>query len=180
VKKLILKFDNVSLRAFLFLLNFKNLKREISNITICDYIIDLHKDLFIKRYENLKSFRSGYTGIMSLLFDSNEAQDGKSNKYTKILGPILKNVILRLNRVKVNFNDNNCIIDNIPGEDFYKIVSIFFNVKPIDAQFNKLANLSHPKTGWIKLLAEQLNINEFSPYPALETDRGTTGTKAIL
>ena len=85
--KLKVQIKNVSLRAFLFLIDHRNLKKEISNTTICDYTIDTFGGLFTDRYKDLKSFRSGYAGNLSLLFDSEESQSGSLNKFTKVLVP---------------------------------------------------------------------------------------------
>ncbi|MCK5197947.1 MAG: hypothetical protein KAR21_06335, partial [Spirochaetales bacterium] len=180
--KLKVQIKNVSLRAFLFLIDHRNLKKEISNTTICDYTIDTFGGLFTDRYKDLKSFRSGYAGNLSLLFDSEESQSGSLNKFTKVLDPLLKQAILNLKRVKINFVDGFCIIDNIPEESTYRLLSVFFNLKPINALINRKVNLSDPENGWLSLLVNKLDTSyeDFPTHPALETGRGSMGSKAIL
>ncbi len=180
--KLSIKLDNVSLRAFLFLIDHRNLKKEISNTTICDYTIDTFGKIFTDRYKDLKSFRSGYAGNLSLVFDSDEAQLGNLNKYTKVLDPILKQAILNLKQAKINFSGDYCSIDNIPDEATYRLLSVFFNLKPINALINRKVNLSDPEKGWLLLLIKIFNVDfaDFSAHPALETGRGSIGSKAIL
>ena len=180
--KLRIKIDNVSLRAFLYLLDQNNHKKELSNTTICDYVIDTFGQTFTSRYKDLKSFRSGYAGNLSLIFDSGESQSGNLNKFTKVLEPILANHLKALKTAQVFFEGDYCIIDNIPDISTLKILSVFFNIKPINALINRKVNLAHPEEGWLKLVLDKFtkNISDFPPNPALETGRGAIGTKAIL
>ncbi|MBN2442705.1 MAG: hypothetical protein JXJ04_15220 [Spirochaetales bacterium] len=138
--------------------------------------------LFTSRYKDLKSFRSGYAGNLSLIFDSEESQSGNLNKFTKTLEPILKKTILNLKTARITFDDNYCIIEKIPDELSYKLLSVFFNLKPINALINRKINLSDPEKGWLALLLRKFNknISAFLPHPALETGRGAVGSKSIL
>lgn len=180
--KLRVKIDNVSLRAFLYLFDQNNSKKELSNTTICDYAIDTFGPVFTDRYKDLKSFRSGYAGNLSLIFDSGESQSGNLNKFTKILEPILAKHIKSLKTAQVYFDDDYCIIENIPDASTFRILSVFFNIKPINTLINRKVNLSNPENGWLKLITDKLqkDVSDFPPNPALETGRGTIGTKAIL
>jgi len=180
--RLRIKIDNVSLRAFLYLLDQNNLKRELSNTTICDYVIDTFGSIFTDRYKDLKSFRSGYAGNLSLIFDSGESQCGNLNKFTKVLEPTLAEHIKSLKTAQVYFDGEYCIIDNIPEDSTLRILSVFFNIKPINALINRKINLSNPENGWLRLIMNkfQKDVSNFLPNPAVETGRGTTGTKAIL
>jgi hypothetical protein len=180
--RLRIKIANVSLRAFLYLLDQNNHKKELSNTTICDYVIDTFGETFTGRYKDLKSFRSGYAGNLSLIFDSGESQSGNLNKFTKVLEPILVKHLKALKTAQVYFDGDYCIINNIPDLPTFKILSVFFNIKPINALINRKVNLSNPEAGWLKLLLEsfQKTIEDFPPNPALETGRGAIGTKAIL
>lgn len=48
-----IKLDNVSLRAFLFLIDQNNKGKEFSNSTICDYIRKTFSDQFTEKYKDL-------------------------------------------------------------------------------------------------------------------------------
>ncbi len=180
--RLRIKIDNVSLRAFLYLFDQNNLKKELSNTTICDYVIDTFGSVFTARYKDLKSFRSGYAGNLSLIFDSGESQFGNLNKFTKVLEPILAAHIKSLKTAQVYFDGDYCIIDNIPNIPAFRILCVFFNIKPINALINRKVNLPVPAKGWLRLILDkfQKDVSDFLPHPALETGRGTIGTKAIL
>ena len=97
------KQNNVSLRAFLYLLDQRNRKKELSNTTVCDYILSSFPDL-AKEYKDSASFRSGYAGNFSLLFDAATMQDGKMNKLTKTLEPILQSAMKKLISAKISFS----------------------------------------------------------------------------
>src|SRR5574344_1677855 len=141
--KLSINLDNVSLRAFLYLLDQKNTRRELSNTTICDYILSSpYSDMFMSRYKDPQSFRSGYAGNLSLIFDSDESQTGSKNKFTKTLDKDLKKAIADLKTSKINISDTACIIENIPDEQTYRILSVFFCLKPINAFINRKIDLS--------------------------------------
>lgn len=176
------KIDNVSLRSFLYLLDQGNLKKELSNTTICDYIIETFGETFTGRYKDLKSFRSGYAGNLSLIFDSYESQYGNLNKFTKILEPILVNVFMELRAAKVYFDNDFCVIENIPDESIYRLLCVFFNLKPINSLINRKINLANPQNGWLSILCNKFNLDfsELMPHPSMETGRGRKGSKSIL
>src|SRR5574344_567865 len=108
--------NNVSLRAFLFLQDTRNSKKEFSNTTVCDYALDYYKQYF-NGYKDSRSFRSGYAGNFSLLFDSNERQNGGINKNTKTIPRRLKETIKKLTNIKIVFEEGYCCISHIPDEE---------------------------------------------------------------
>ena len=174
--------DNVSLRAFLYLIDHRNLKKELSNTTICDYILETFKDIFTSRYKDMKSFRSGYAGNLALIFDSDEAQAGNLNKFTKLLDPLLKKTILNLKTVRIRFDRDFCYISRIPDEEDYRLLAVFFNLKPLNAMINRKVNLSEAEKGWLAVICRKFDLvlEDLPPHPALETGRGQTGSTAIL
>lgn len=179
-----IKLNNVSLRAFLYLLDQKNLKRELSNTTVCDYILQSYP-FFMKGYKDTASFRSGYAGNFSLLFDASCPQDGKMNKLTKTLEKALERAMKRLSSARVSFSESenglpsHCTISGIPDEETLKTLCVFFVLKPINATLRLKA--VDEKSGWIPLLKKRLSITEpFLPNSAVSSGRGQTGTSAIL
>ena len=174
--------DNVSLRAFLYLIDLRNLKKELSNTTICDYILDTFNDVFTRRYKDMKSFRSGYAGNLALIFDSDEALSGNLNRYSKVLDPLLKKTVENLRTVRIRFDSEFCFIQGIPSEEDFQLLCVFFNLKPINAAINRKVNLKKPENGWLSLLCRRfgLILEDLPPHPALETGRGQAGTAAIL
>ena len=180
--KLKIPIDNVSLRAFLYLFDLRNLKKELSNTTICDYILDTFKDTFTPRYKDMKSFRSGYAGNLALIFDSDEALSGNMNKFSKVLDPLLKKTLLNLKTVRIRFDADYCYISRIPDEEDFQLLTVFFNLKPINAMINRKVNLQDAEKGWLAKICRKFNLvlEELPPHPALETGRGQTGSQAIL
>ncbi|OQY34387.1 MAG: hypothetical protein B6241_05225 [Spirochaetaceae bacterium 4572_59] len=180
--KLKIPIDNVSLRAFLYLIDLRNLKSELSNTTICDYILETFKDIFTARYKDMKSFRSGYAGNLALIFDSDEALSGNMNKFTKVLDPLLKKTIVNLKTVRIRLDGEFCIISQIPTEEDFQLLSVFFNLKPINAMINRKVNLAEAEKGWLSRLCAQFSLvlEDMPPHPAFETGRGKTGSTAIL
>lgn len=94
---IIVKKNNVSIRPFLFLVDSRNKGKEFSNTTVCDYVINNFPDM-VKDYKDTQSFRSGYAGNFSLLFDSDESQEGRLNKNTKLIPKVLKETFKNLQR----------------------------------------------------------------------------------
>lgn len=181
--KLSINLDNVSLRAFLYLLDQKNARRELSNTTICDYILSSpYSDMFMSRYKDPQSFRSGYAGNLSLIFDSDESQTGSKNKFTKTLDKNLKKAIADLKTSKINISDTACIIENIPDEQTYRILSVFFCLKPINAFINRKIDLSNAEGTWLPLLANKMNksVSDFPADASQITGRGDEGRKSTL
>lgn len=180
--KLKIKKENVSLRAFLYLLDQGNHSKELSNTTICDYIIDAFGETFTSRYKDLKSFRSGYAGNLSLIFDSGESQSGGLNRFTKVLEPLLAAHLKALKTAQVYFDGDYCVIQNIPDKSTLSLLSVFFNLKPINAHINRRVNLPNPEEGWLGMLLNKFDRRreDFLPSPALETGRGAMGIKAII
>ncbi len=174
--------DNVSLRAFLYLIDLRNLKKELSNTTICDYILETFHEVFTKRYKDMKSFRSGYAGNLALIFDSDEALAGNLNRFSKVLDPLLKKTVENLKTVRIRFDGDFCYISRIPSENDFRLLCVFFNLKPINAAINRKVNLKKPENGWLALLCRRYNLilEDLPPHPALETGRGQPGTAAIL
>ena len=174
--------DNVSLRAFLYLVDLRNLKKELTNTTICDYILETFRDVFTSRYKDMKSFRSGYAGNLALIFDSDEALAGNLNRFTKVLDPLLKKTLLNLKTVRIRFDSSFCYIEKIPTEEDFQLLCVFFNLKPINAAINRNVNLQSPEKGWLAGLCRRfgLILEDLPPHPALETGRGKAGTAAIL
>ena len=178
------KQNNVSLRAFLYLLDQRNRKKELSNTTVCDYILSSFPDL-AKEYKDSASFRSGYAGNFSLLFDAATMQDGKMNKLTKTLEPILQSAMKKLISAKISFSKGKtagtsyCVIDNIPDEETLHTLCVFFTLKPINATLR--LKVSDKENGWLSLLKKRLAITgELSANPAVSSGRGQAGTIAIL
>ena len=92
----VVKKDNVSLRPFLYLQDKRNKGKEFSNTTVCDYFWNNYREIFQADYKDRKSFQSGYAGNFSLIFDSSESQEGKTNKFTKEIPPELRKIIPKL------------------------------------------------------------------------------------
>ena len=183
-KKLKVKLNNVALRSFLYLLDQRNLKKELSNTTVCDYILSSYPAL-AREYKDSASFRSGYAGNFSLLFDAASPQDGKMNKLTKTLEAPLQNAMKRLVSAKLSFVEGKtagtsyCFIENIPDDEVLQTLSVFFVLKPINAALR--LKINDEKTGWLVLLQKKLKISSnFAPNPAVSSGRGQTGTTAIL
>jgi len=174
--------NNVSLRAFLFLLDQKNRKTELSNTTICDYILENYKDWFSSQYKDFRSFRSGYAGNLSLIFDSAMSQEGRSNRFQKKKEELLDQVFRDEVILLVRFEDNYCFISRIQKETSFQILSIFFNLKQINAAINRSINLKNPRSGWGRPLINNQIAGEdfFTPMSQLNTGRGDKGRKAIL
>lgn len=179
-----IKLNNVSLRSFLYLLDQKNRKKELSNTTVCDYILASYPFL-AKGYKDTASFRSGYAGNFSLLFDAATPQDGKMNKLTKMLEIPLQNAMKRLVSAKVSFAEGKtagtsyCIIENIPDDETLKTLCVFFVLKPINAALRLKVN--DENSGWISLVKARLSITApLRPNPAVSSGRGQSGTTAIL
>jgi len=149
---IIVKKDNVAIRPFLFLLDTRNKKKEFSNTTVCDYIIENYPEL-INDYKNEQSFRSGYAGNFSLLFDSDESQEGRLNKSTKLIPEVLKDTFKQLTNVRINIDSQGFFhIENIPDEKCFQILCVFFCLKPINATINKVIDLQNPENTWVLLL----------------------------
>ena len=180
-----IKLNNVSLRAFLYLLDCKNRKRELSNTTVCDYILSAYGERFMRAYKDTASFRSGYAGNFSLLFDAASPQDGKMNKLTKTLEAPLALAMKRLSSARISFEDGEtagksyCIISDIPDEETMKTLAVFFVLKPINATLRLKAN--DEKSGWLPLVCQKLKITQkMQANPAVSSGRGQAGTTAIL
>lgn len=179
---IIVKKDNVSIRPFLFLLDARNKKKEFSNTTVCDYVIENFPD-FTKDYKNPQSFRSGYAGNFSLLFDSDESQEGRLNKNTKLIPKILKDTFKKLTNVGINIDSNGFFhITNIPDEDSFQVLCVFFCLKPINATINKVMDLQNPENTWIPIVAKKLScsVNNFPPNKNQITGRGDYGRTSTL
>lgn len=179
---IIVKKDNVSIRPFLFLLDAKNRGKEFSNTTVCDYVQDNFPQ-FTNGYKNPQSFRSGYAGNLSLLFDSDESQEGKLNKNTKLIPKILKDTFKKLTNVGINVNPKGFFhITNIPDEESFKILCVFFCLKPINATINQVMNLQNPENTWIPIIAQKLStsVNNFPPNKNQITGRGDYGRTSTL
>ena len=179
---IIVKKDNVSIRPFLFLLDTKNKGKEFSNTTVCDYVQDNFPQ-FTNDYKNPQSFRSGYAGNLSLLFDSDESQEGKLNKNTKLIPKILKNTFKKLTNVGINVDSKGFFhITNIPDEESFKVLCVFFCLKPINATINKVMNLQNPENTWIPIIAKKLStsVNKFPPNKNQITGRGDYGRTSTL
>ena len=174
--------DNVSLRAFLYLIDLRNLKKELSNTTICDYILETFQNEFTARYKDMKSFRSGYAGNLALIFDSDEPLSGNLNKFSKALDPLLKRTIQNLKTVRIRFEGEFCLISQIPSEEDFRLLAVFFNLKPINALINRKVNLNQPEKGWLARVCRKfgLVLEDLPPHPAVETGRGQAGSTAIL
>ena len=130
---IIVKKNNVAIRPFLFLLDSRNKGKEFSNTTVCDYVIDNYPQM-LEGYKDTQSFRSGYAGNFSLLFDSDESQEGRLNKNTKLVPKILKETFKKLTVVGINFDKNGYFhVTNIPDKESFQVLSVFFCLKPINA-----------------------------------------------
>ena len=177
-----IKIDNVSLRAFLFLQDMRNKGKEVSNTTICDYILDNYKDYFLPNYKNEQSFRSGYAGNLSLIFDADESQEGKINKKTKLIPKKLQNILSSLKSISINFDGDECVIKNIPTEEAYQLLCIFFCLKPTNARINKIVSLDDPYKLWVPLLARKVNrpSEDFKLNKNQITGRGDAGRASTL
>ena len=174
--------NNVSLRPFLFLQDLRNKGKEFSNTTVCDYILDNYKELFEGKYKDSASFRSGYAGNFSLLFDSEESQNGNINKSTKKIPKELLKILPLLKKVIINFDDKFCYIKQIPDEKTYKLLCVFFCLKRINAQINKVVALDNPLETWVPLLAKKLGraVEDFPANKNQITGRGDTGRKSTI
>lgn len=179
---IIVKKDNVSIRPFLFLLDSRNKSKEFSNTTVCDYIIDNYPEI-VNEYKDTQSFRSGYAGNFSLLFDSDESQEGRLNKNTKMIPKILKETFKKLTKVGINFDKNGYFhITNIPDEESYQVLCVFFCLKPINATINKVIDLQNPQNTWIPIVAKKLScsVNDLPPNKNQITGRGDNGRTSTL
>ncbi len=179
---IIIKRENVSIRPFLFLLDSRNKGKEFSNTTVCDYIIDNYPDL-MKGYKDPKSFRSGYAGNFSLLFDSDESQEGRLNKNTKLVPKILKETFKKLVNVNINFDDTGFFhITNIPDQKSFQILAVFFCLKPINATINSIVDLKNPEKTWIPIIAKKLScsVDDFPSNKNQITGRGDSGRTSTL
>lgn len=179
---IIVKKDNVSIRPFLFLLDSRNKSKEFSNTTVCDYIIDNYPEI-VNEYKDTQSFRSGYAGNFSLLFDSDESQEGRLNKNTKMIPKILKETFKKLTKVGINFDKNGYFhITNIPDEESYQVLCVFFCLKPINATINKVIDLQNPQNTWIPIVAQKLScsVNDLPPNKNQITGRGDNGRTSTL
>ena len=179
---IIVKKDNVSIRPFLFLLDLRNKNKEFSNTTVCDYVLK-NFPVLSEDYKNSQSFRSGYAGNFSLLFDSDESQDGRLNKNTKLVPKILKETFKRLSKVGINIDSKGFFhITNIPDEKSFQILCVFFCLKPINATINKIMDLQNPENTWIPLLATKLScsVSDFPPDKNQITGRGDNGRTSTL
>ncbi len=179
---IILEKDNVSIRPFLFLQDIRNKKKEFSNTTVCDYIIENYPNL-AKNYKNSQSFRSGYAGNFSLLFDSDESQEGRLNKNTKLIPKILKDTFKKLINVCINFDKQGFLhITNIPDEESFQVLCVFFCLKPINATINKVMDLQNPENTWIPIVAKKLScsVNNFPANKNQITGRGDNGRTSTL
>lgn len=179
---IIVKKDNVSIRPFLFLLDSRNKKMEFSNTTVCDYVLNNYPDL-AKDYKNSQSFRSGYAGNFSLLFDSDESQEGRLNKNTKLIPKVLKDTFKKLTNVGINIDSKGFFhITNIPDEESFQVLCVFFCLKPINATINKVIDLQNPENTWIPIVAKKLScsVDNFPPNKNQITGRGDNGRISTL
>lgn len=179
---IIVKKENVSIRPFLFLLDSRNKKMEFSNTTVCDYVLSNYPDL-AKEYKNPQSFRSGYAGNFSLLFDSDESQEGRLNKNTKLIPKVLKDTFKKLTSVGINIDSKGFFhITNIPDEESFQVLCVFFCLKPINATINKIMDLQNPENTWIPLVAKKLScsVDNFPPNKNQITGRGDNGRTSTL
>ena len=179
---IIVKKDNVAIRPFLFLLDTRNRKKEFSNTTVCDYIIENYPEL-TKDYKSEQSFRSGYAGNFSLLFDSDESQEGRLNKNTKLIPKVLKDTFKQLTSVCVNIDSQGYFhITNIPDEKCFQVLCVFFCLKPINATINKVIDLQNPENTWIPIIAKKLScpVENFPPNQNQITGRGDNGRTSTL
>lgn len=181
---LTVKKNNVSLRPFLYLQDKRNRGKEFSNTTVCDYFWDNYKEIFQLNYKDRKSFQSGYAGNFSLIFDSSESQEGKSNKFTKEIPLEFQRIISDLYNLQIDIKKDECFISNIPNEKTYRLLSVFFCLKRINARINDIVdikdkNLDNP---WKVLLAKKLNckISDFPANRLQQTGRGDIGRKSTL
>lgn len=182
--KLILKKDNVSLRPFLYLQDKRNKNLEFSNTTVCNYFWDNYRTIFQADYKDRKSFQSGYAGNFSLIFDSSESQEGKSNKFTKEIPPELKKIIPNLYNLQIDVKGDYCYISNIPDENTFRVLSVFFCLKRINAKINDIVDIKDKKLDnpWKSLLAKKLNCKttDFPANRLQQTGRGDIGRKSTL
>ena len=179
---IIVKKNNVSIRPFLFLLDSRNRNKEFSNTTVCDYVIKNYPDM-IEDYKDTQSFRSGYAGNFSLLFDSDESQEGRLNKNTKLIPNLLKETFKKLTTVGIKFDKNGYFhITNIPDEKSFQVLSVFFCLKPINATINKIIDLQNPQNTWVPILAKKLScsISDLPPNMNQITGRGDNGRTSTL
>ncbi|QTQ13178.1 hypothetical protein HRQ91_01185 [Treponema parvum] len=182
--KLIVKKDNVSLRPFLYLQDKRNKSQEFSNTTVCNYFWNNYRDIFHTDYKDRKSFQSGYAGNFSLIFDSSESQEGKTNKFTKEIPPELKKIIPKLYNLQIDIRDDYCYIGNIPDGNTFRILSVFFCLKRINAKINDIVDIREkkPDNSWKALLAKKLNCKtaDFPANRLQQTGRGDIGRKSTL
>ncbi len=179
---IIVRKNNVSIRPFLFLLDSRNKGKEFSNTTVCDYVIENFPEL-AKNYKDAQSFRSGYAGNFSLLFDSDESQEGKLNKNTKLIPKILKDTFKKLSNVGITFDKKGYFhITNIPDEESFQILCVFFCLKPINATINKVVDLQNPENTWVPIVAKKLgcSVSNFPPSRNQITGRGDNGRTSTL
>lgn len=179
---IVVKKNNVSIRPFLFLLDSRNKGKEFSNTTVCDYVIDNYPNM-IEDYKDTQSFRSGYAGNFSLLFDSDESQEGRLNKNTKLIPKILKETFKKLTTVSIKFDKNGYFhVTNIPDEESFQVLSVFFCLKPINATINKVIDLQNPQNTWVPIVAKKLScsINDLPPNKNQITGRGDNSRTSTL
>ena len=179
---IIVKKNNVAIRPFLFLLDSRNKGKEFSNTTVCDYVIDNYPQM-LEGYKDTQSFRSGYAGNFSLLFDSDESQEGRLNKNTKLVPKILKETFKKLTAVGINFDKNGYFhVTNIPDKESFQVLSVFFCLKPINATINKVIDLQNPQNTWVPIVAKKLScsVNDLPPNKNQITGRGDNGRTSTL
>lgn len=176
------KKNNVSIRPFLFLLDSQNKGKEFSNTTVCDYVINNYPDM-VKDYQDTTSFRSGYAGNFSLLFDSDESQEGRLNKNKKLIPKILKKTFKKLTTVRINFDENGYFhVKDIPDEESFQVLSVFFCLKPINATINRVIDLQNPENTWVPIVAKKLScsVMDLPPNKNQITGRGDNGRTSTL
>ena len=79
-----------------------------------------------------------------------EKEKGKLNKNTKLIPKILKNTFKKLTNVGINVDSKGFFhITNIPDEESFKVLCVFFCLKPINATINKVMNLQNPENTWM-------------------------------
>lgn len=182
--ELFVKKDNVSLRPFLYLQDKRNKGKEFSNTTVCNYFWDNYKDFFAFEYKDRKSFQSGYAGNFSLIFDSSESQEGKTNKFTKDIPYELKRIIPNLYNLRIDVKGVYCHISNIPDETTYQLLSVFFCLKRINAKINDIIDIKDKKleNPWKTLLAKKLkcSVSDFPANKLQQTGRGDIGRKSTI
>ena len=181
---LVVKKDNVSLRPFLYLQDKRNKGKEFSNTTVCDYFWNNYREIVQADYKDRKSFQSGYAGNFSLIFDSSESQEGKTNKFTKEIPPELRKIIPKLYNLTIEIKGDYCIISNISDENTFRLLSVFFCLKRINARINAIVDIQDKEleNPWKALLAKKLNCKttDFPANKLQQTGRGDIGRKSTL